>query len=326
MVAVALMATGLAWAWQRTPRVRGKVVVVTGASRGLGLEIGRELCARGAYVLALARDPDELARAVVSMEQRGGRAIGLPCDVTVRDQVEAAIAIGRRRLGPIDAVVNNAGRIEVAPAEHLTDDDFRASMDTHFWGPLHVTRAVLPDLRRRRGRVVNITSIGGVVAVPHLSSYTASKHALVGLSRGMHAELGRHGVAVTTVIPGLLRTGSPRNAFFKGRHRREYTWFALADGLPGISMSVRRAARRVVDALERGEAEVVLGRGVRWAQLAQALAPGLVAAGTSAAERWLPAPGGIEDQVRRGSESETLVTRSPALLLSRIAERTQNQR
>jgi short-subunit dehydrogenase len=121
---------------------------------------------------------------------------------------------------------------------------------------------------RGGGRVANIASIGGLVAVPHLLPYSASKFALVGLSQGMHAELAREGILVSTIAPGLMRTGSPRNALFKGAREQEYAWFAISDSLPLLSMSATRAARRIVQAIERGEARVVLGLPAKIAALA----------------------------------------------------------
>src|SRR6185503_4123757 len=119
--------------------------------------------------------------------------------------------------------------------------------------------AVLPEMRaRREGRIVNITSIGGKISVPHLLPYSASKFALVGLSEGLRAELAKDGIVVTTICPGLMRTGSPRNATFKGQHRAEYAWFSIGDSLPVTAMSADRAARQILTACKRGEAEVVL--------------------------------------------------------------------
>src|SRR5204863_2590958 len=124
---------------------------------------------------------------------------------------------------------------------------------------VHTTLDVMPDMRaRREGRIVNISSIGGKVSVPHLLPYSASKFALVGLSEGLRAELAKDGIVVTTVCPGLMRTGSPRNAQFKGQHRAEYAWFTLSDSMPFFSQSAERAARQILSACRHGEAEVVL--------------------------------------------------------------------
>src|SRR5262249_52903527 len=138
--------------------------------------------------------------------------------------------------GPIDVLINNAGVIEVGPLETMTLQDFEEAMRTHFWGPVYTTMAVLSEMRYRGGgRIVNISSIGGKVSVPHLVPYCASKFALCGLSEGLRAELAKDNILVTTVIPGLMRTGSPPNATFKGRHREEYAWFSISDALPVVS-------------------------------------------------------------------------------------------
>lgn len=97
--------------------------------------------------------------------------------------------------------------------------------------------------RQRGGRIVNVSSVGGKIGVPHLLPYTASKFALTGLSEGLRVELKRERILVTTVCPGLMRTGSPRNALFRGKHKREYAWFAIADSLPLLSISAESAAR-----------------------------------------------------------------------------------
>src|SRR5690606_26305399 len=111
-----------------------------------------------------------------------------------------------------DVLVNNAGVIQVGPLEHMRLEDFRETMDVHFYAPLVASLAARPYLADRGGgRIVNITSIGGRLAFPHLSAYNASKHAAVGLSESLRAELMKDGILVTTVIPGLMRTGSPRN-------------------------------------------------------------------------------------------------------------------
>src|SRR6185437_14182851 len=163
------------------------------------------------------------------------------------------------RFGAVDVLVNNAGVIQVGPIEVMTHEDFELAMQAHFWGPLNTIMAALPGMRQRRsGRIVNISSIGGKVSVPHLVPYSASKFALVGLSEGLQAELAKDGIKVTTVCPGLMRTGSPRNADFKGKHRAEYAWFSISDALPGASMSAERAARQIIAACRRGDAEIIL--------------------------------------------------------------------
>ena len=133
-------------------------------------------------------------------------------------------------------------------------------MATHFWGPFHLMQECIPLMRRRGfGRIVNIASIGGRMAVPHLAPYSASKFALIGLSDAVRAEIARYGIRVTTVSPGLMRTGSPINAQVKGQHAAEFTWFAIADAIPGLSISAERAARQILEACRYGDPELTIG-------------------------------------------------------------------
>ncbi len=114
---------------------------------------------------------------------------------------------GHTAFGRVDIVVNNAGIIQVGPMSTTTVEDFATALDVMFWGALYPTLAVLPQMRARRsGHVVNITSIGGMVSVPHLLPYTCAKFAAVGLSEGLRTELGQEGIHVTTVVPGWRRS------------------------------------------------------------------------------------------------------------------------
>jgi len=152
-------------------------------------------------------------------------------------------------------------------------------------------RAAIPHLQNSDGaRIVNISSIGGKIAVPHLAAYCASKFALTGLSTAMRTELASKGIWVTTVSPGLMRTGSPFNAWFKGQHRQEFTWFAIADSLPLISIDARRAAAQVVDAARHGDAELVISWPAKLAVAGAATFPNVAAGALGLANRALPGP------------------------------------
>jgi NAD(P)-dependent dehydrogenase (short-subunit alcohol dehydrogenase family) len=306
--------------------LRGRTVLVTGGSRGLGLSIARELARVGARVAICGRDEATLDRARCELE-RHGLVVALRCDMRIRGDVDLLVKEVSARLGPIDALVNNAGLITVGPVEAMEIQDFADAMDTNFWGPLHAIRAVLPDMRRRRaGRIVNIASIGGMIAVPHLLPYSASKFALVGLSEGLRAELARDGILVTTICPGLMRTGSPRHAFFKGRPRAEYAWFSITDSLPGLSMDVDRAAREIVEALSAGEAGRVLSLPAKVGAVAHALFPGFTAELLGLVNRCLPSPQGNEGGVRlTGEDSMSALSPSWLTRLSDRAARRNNQ-
>ena len=317
-VGAALVARTIARRWRRHD-VTNKVVLITGGSRGLGLVTARELVSLGAKVAICARDASELERAADDLRARGGRVITIPCDITDRDQIDDPLATVRLQLGPVDVLVNNAGVIDVGPVEHMTVDDYERAMATHFWGPLYITLAVVAEMRARGGgRIVNITSIGGKLAIPHLLPYTASKFALVGLSEGMRAELAEDGIVVTTVVPGLMRTGSPTNATFKGRHRAEYAWFAIGASLPVTSMRAERAARRIISAMRHGDPEVVLSIQAKLAIKLAALAPVTVQRALALVNRLLPGPGGIGAMRAKGRDSTSSLAPS---LLTRASDR-----
>ncbi|HEX4496877.1 MAG TPA: SDR family oxidoreductase [Thermoanaerobaculia bacterium] len=282
----------LARAVRRRPpiRFRDRVAVVTGGSRGLGLLMARELVKAGARVALLARDADELDLARRELAALGGqRVLALPCDVRDEDEVRWAIDAVAERFGRLDILINNAGIIQVGPLEHMTVDDFNEAMRTHFWGPLHATLAALPHLRQQEtGRIVNIASIGGRISVPHLLPYSASKFALVGLSDGLRSELAREKIYVTTVTPGLMRTGSHVNAQFKGKRDEELAWFAISDSLPLASMAGRRAAKRILEACRYGEPSLTLTPQAKAAAIANVAAPNLTARLMELAVRLLP--------------------------------------
>lgn len=302
--------------------LRDKVVVVTGGSRGLGLVISRALVGRGARLAICARDADRLERARAELAALGGRVIALPCDITDPAQLERFVAGVERELGPIDVLVNNAGVIQVGPMEVMKLVDYQQAMATHFWGPLQLMLAVIPGmLQRGGGRIVNIASIGGKLPAPHLLPYTASKFALVGLSEGMHVELAKHGIRVTTVVPGLMRTGSPVNATFKAKHRAEYAWFAAGASLRLTSMQAERAARQIIDALRYATPEVVLSVQAKLATKLFALAPAVMQRVNGLIDRLLPRPGGIESGSATGRESSSRGARSILSRLTRGSDR-----
>jgi NAD(P)-dependent dehydrogenase (short-subunit alcohol dehydrogenase family) len=306
--------------------LRGKHVLITGGSRGLGLALGREFVSRGACVAICARDVEELERASSDLVRPGRPVLALPCDVANLEEVGRMVAAVREHFGTIDVLVNNAGVIEVGPVETMTMTDFEEALNINLRGPLHTMLTVIPEMRQRgEGRIVNIASIGGKIAVPHMTPYTTSKFALVGLSKAMRAELAQYGVIVTTVCPGLMRTGSPRNAIFKGQHRAEYAWFSISDSLPLLTVSAERAARRIVSACQRGEADVIFPLQAKLAVIAEAIAPELTASALSLINRLLPAPGGIGSARVKGSESQSSLSPSWLTLLGDRAARRYNE-
>ena len=273
---LALAGCLLSRATRRTCSFAGKVVLITGGSRGLGLVLARQLCAEGARVALLARDLDELARAREQLVQSGGEVLTISCDLLEREQIDAAVQEVVDRFGGLDVLINNAGIIEVGPLDHMRREDFERAMDLHFWAPFHLIMNALPHLRRRgEGRIVNIASIGGKMAVPHLAPYSASKFALVGLSDALRAELARDRIHVTTVTPGLMQTGSQGNARFKGDHFAEYTWFSLSTALPFSSIKAECAAAQIISACRRGAPSLAIPLAARAAILGNALFPNI---------------------------------------------------
>jgi NAD(P)-dependent dehydrogenase (short-subunit alcohol dehydrogenase family) len=280
---------GIAAARARQRRAReidlaGRVALVTGGSRGLGFALARELASQGARVAVCARGEEALGRAAAKL-----RALPVRCDVADRPQVEAAVAQVQERLGPIDVLVCNAGVISVGALRTQRHEDFAETMGIHFWGLVHPVLAVLPQmLERKEGRIANVTSIGGKISVPLLLPYNASKFAAVGLSEGLRAELAGTGVYVTTVVPGLMRTGSFLAAQFKEPQRTTYSLFTPISATPLTTISAERAARRIVDAVRHGDAEVTLTLHAKLAARAAGIAPALTADGLGLLARVLP--------------------------------------
>ncbi len=307
-------------------QLTGRTVLITGGSRGLGLALAREFARHGATLAICGRDETTLEAARADLRQITPRVLAFPCDVRVEGQTREMVRRVEQAIGPIDILVNNAGTIAVGPQEAMTAADFQEAMDSNFWSAVHATLAVTPSMQaRREGRIVNITSIGGKIPVPHLLPYCASKFAFVGFSSGLRTELSKSGVLVTTVVPGLMKTGSPRNADFKGKYRAEYAWFSISDNLPGISVSARRAARRIVRAAIYGEAEVTLGLTAKAAAKIHGVAPGLFTQFASLINYLLPGDGASESNRHKGRDSESIITQLALCALGRGAEKRFNQ-
>ncbi len=314
----ALLSKGMRAA--RSMDFRNRSVVITGGSRGLGLWLARELGGQGARVTLAARDQAELERARQDLAARGVDVAIERCDVTDREQADHLVASTIERAGAVDVLINNAGVIQVGPVDHMKLADFEEAMAVHFWGPLYATLAVIPAMRRRGGgRIVNISSIGGKVGVPHLVPYCASKFALTGLSDSIRGELARDRIYVTTVCPGLMRTGSPFNAWFKGRHRDEFTWFAISDSIPVATIAAERAAAQIVDACRHGDAELVITWPAKLAVVANAIAPEAVALAMNVANR-LVLPGPIDEAGDRAYSGWQSLSKWAPSRLTRLTE------
>jgi NAD(P)-dependent dehydrogenase (short-subunit alcohol dehydrogenase family) len=328
-----------------------QVALITGGSRGLGLLLAKELANAGCKLAICARDEAELARAKAILTEHGSRERGsaaapastpagtppravevltLYCDVTDRDQIQRMVDEVQGHYGRIDILVNNAGIMQVEPLENTTRADVESAMDVMFWGLHDVTMAVLPKmLEHGYGRIVNVSSLGGKISVPHLLPYCTAKFAATGFSEGLRPSLISKNVTVTTVIPGLMRTGSIMNVLVKGDKKREVRWFSLLASMPVISMDADRAARQIVTAVRHGKAERVLGLPAKLAVRGHAMFPNVSAAILSGVSRVLPAPVMAEGMEPTASHDVDGAFDSPTMrrltILSRKAAERNNE-
>src|ERR671913_225782 len=322
IAAAGVAAAGFSYALRRYRRIdfSGKTVLISGASRGLVLELARRFAAERANVVLMARDQERLTEAGRELKRFGVATATRQCDVTKPEEARRAITSVIDEFKSIDILVNNAGIIQVGPAENMNRDDYADAMAVHFWAPLNLTAEVLPYMKGQgSGRIVNITSIGGKVAVPHLAPYVASKFALVGFSESMRAELIKDGIYVTTVVPGLMRTGSHINAFFKGQHQKEFALFSIANASPLFSTASERAAQQIVEACRYGKAELIITPQARFLHLANSLFPNMTAEVLGLISRGLPSTRpGEGNALKRGWQSHSFMAPS---VLTRTADR-----
>jgi short-subunit dehydrogenase len=300
------------------PQAPGKpLALVAGASRGLGLLISRELGRRGHRLVICARSAAELETARVTLAAEGLQVRTAVCDVADAAAVTALVESVEQQDGPIEVAVLVAGVIQVGPLASLNRGHFTEAIDIMLWGPINLALAVVGPMRGRgHGRIGIITSIGGLVPVPHLLPYSTAKFGAVGFSSGLRAELAGTGVKVTTVAPGLMRTGSHLRAEFTGNQEAEYGWFAPSASLPVLAMRPEKAAKRIVDGVLAGRAYVLLSVLTKVAARVHGLAPSTTAAFLGVAARLLP--GGSPAQsasTRQGHEVEAGLRPAAAAVL-----------
>jgi short-subunit dehydrogenase len=244
---------------RRRDDIANEVALVTGGSRGLGLLLARELARRSCRLVICARDAAELERAAAGLRALGAEVMTLECDLSDEAAPERLVEAAVSRFGRLDILINNAGIIQAGPVENTSASDFGRAVAVMAMAPVRLALAALPVMRQQRhGRIVTITSIGGKISVPHLLPYSTAKFAAVGFSEGLRAELGAGPVAVTTVVPGLMRTGSHLQAEFTGQREKEFTWFGLGASLPLISMDAERAAHQIIEAVRARRPEIIL--------------------------------------------------------------------
>jgi short-subunit dehydrogenase len=305
--------------------LNGKRAWVNGGSRGLGLLLARELAAHGCRVAISARDAQELQAARGRLQEWGADVLTLPCDASDPEAVARTLdRLTEEFEGAPEILVNCASIIQVGPLESMRASDFEQALAHNFYTAIYPILAVLPAMRnRRQGHIVNVTSIGGRVAVPHLLPYVCAKFAVVGLTEGLQAELRKDRVHVLNVIPGLMRTGSPVNAWFKGDAAGEWTWFSLGDSLPLLSIDAQRAARRIVSAIQHEENRVVLGWPAAILGRAHDLAPQLTVQLMGLINALLPS--GTGGSALRGMELASRLSPSTLTKMMNVAARFLNQ-
>src|SRR5436853_1611885 len=239
--------------------------IVTGASSGIGAQLARDLAARGMRVALLARRADRLAALAEDIRRGGGEAIAVACDVAERTSIEGAVAGVLERFGRVDLLVNDAGYGRHVLFKDHDAADIERMMRTNYLGMVWATKAVLPAMRaRRRGWIVNISSVAGKLGQPDEAAYSASKFAVTGLSEGLSYELAPLGIHVMTVYPALVRT--------------EMFTPAVLARMPERSISFLEPAvlsRAVLRALARGRHEVTVPRWVAVAYVLRVLLPRL---------------------------------------------------
>lgn len=188
-------------------KLSGTIVVITGASSGIGRETAREFAATGATVVIAGRRKDRLQELVGEIETKGGQALAVPTDVSDQSQVEELINTAIRHFGRVDVLVNNAGVAIASRFEQMALEDFRRLMDVNFWGAVYACRAAVPQMRKQRGGVIlNVSSIFGKRGMPFETAYCASKFALAGFSEALRAELMSENIDVCTIFPGAVET------------------------------------------------------------------------------------------------------------------------
>ena len=307
------------------------VALVMGASRGLGLLIARELLAREHRVVICSRTRSDLeeARDQLVRAVPGAQVEVRVCDVSDREAVQDLVRDVESGVGPIEVLLTVAGVIQVGPAQAMTFDHFDSSLGIMLHGPINVTLPVVRAMRERgHGRIGTITSIGGEVTPPHLWPYAVAKSGAVAFSEGLAAELAGTGVTATTVVPGLMRTGSHERAHFTGDAAQEYAWFGPAASLPLLTMSADRAARKIVDAVLAGEVRCELTPLTKVGVRFRGLLPGTTTRLMGLGSRLLPSAAGPTETVEGRVAARRLDSRVVGALttLGSRAARRNNER
>lgn len=254
-------------------RFAGQVVLITGASSGIGAALAREFARQGADLALLARREDRLRGLAREIEAGGHRALALGADVTIDGDVERAVLATRTAFGRIDVAIANAGFGVVGPVERLALDDYRRQFETNVFGVLRTVQATLPSLKATRGRLAILGSVAGYIATPGSSPYSMSKFAVRGLANALGHELAAAGVAVTLLSPGFVES-EIRRVDNTGAFQDE-----VREPIPAwLIMSPARAARQMVRAIAWRRREAVITGHGKLGVFMQRHAPWLVSA------------------------------------------------
>ncbi|NBP71876.1 MAG: SDR family oxidoreductase [Alphaproteobacteria bacterium] len=238
-------------------RFRDSVVWVTGASSGIGEHLARLFHAEGAHVVLSARREDALSRVAEACDGPGDTMI-LPLDVTDETAIGTAAGQVSARFGRVDILVNNAGLTQRGRIAETSLDVYRRIMDVNFFGPLMLTKAVLPSMTERgSGRIVCVTSVAGKYGSPMRSGYNAAKHAAHGFFDSLREEVARHGIDVTLIVPGTVRTDVSLNAL-----RGDGSLYGRMDPFLASGMDPADCAGRILDAVHARKREVLIASGV----------------------------------------------------------------
>ncbi len=248
------------------------VVVITGASKGIGAELAWQLAGKGARLVLAARNEKELEAAAERCRKRGASVVTVKADVSVERDCQAIVAGAVLAFGRLDTLVNNAGASMWARFEDIRDMSIlERLMQVNYMGAVYCTHHALPHLRESQGRIVGVSSLAGMIGVPTRTGYSAAKHAMRGFFDSLRIELDGSGITVTMIYPGFVATGIRENA-------------TGPDGKPILVspvkerevMSVEDCAARIVKAIERREREVVMTARGKMGQWLKLLAPSLV--------------------------------------------------
>lgn len=251
-------------------QLRDKVIIITGASMGLGRELAVQLATLGARLVLAARSLEQLTQTAEECRQRGAPAIAVPTDITQLPQCKALVDTTIERFGRLDVLINNAGISMTARFEDVADPSLYAHIvTTNYLGSVYTTHYALPHLTKTAGRIVAVSSLAGKTGVPWYSAYCASKHALVGFYESLRIEVEDQGISVTLIFPDFVATGihtrsmDARGEVLGGNHGIRYEH----------AMGVETCAGQIIHAMDRRRRDVLMSTRGKIGQWIKLVAP-----------------------------------------------------